>query len=453
MRRGFPNVEALRLQLDKGQASQSADGSESAPVETNAQPARKRRHPRWVRINTVKTTLKEQLATTFAGYTVVDSVEEILETPKSELVHLDKHIPNLIAVPQSAEVVNTAAYLEGQLILQEKASCFPAYLLGAPCEGKDYLDACAAPGNKTTHMAAILRDASSSSKSRTKIFACERDKTRAMILQRMVSLAGVEDVVTVRPGQDFLRLDPDQPPWDNVGSILLDPSCSGSGIVGRDETPNITLPNREDIQPSGSRSRKRKRRSKDVPIEAGLTEKVNTPVATDQNAQQHDERLAALSAFQLRILLHAFQFSNASRIVYSTCSVHAQENEYVIMKALQSSQAIEGGWRIVLAEEQPSGLQSWHIRGQRSACLDALSELANKEVVTLVEKVASACIRCERATKEGTQGFFVAGFSRSERDLATLSNDPKPTDSKEVSQLQSSDLESDWEGFSSCDSP
>ena len=452
MRRGFPNVEALRLQLDKGQAFQSAGGSESAPVETDAQPARRWRHPRWIRINTIKTNLKEQLATTFASYTVVDSIEEILETPRSDLIHLDKHIPNLIAVPQSVEVVNIAAYRKGQLIIQDKASCFPAYLLGAPCEGKDYLDACAAPGNKTTHMAAILKDASSSSRSRTRIFACERDKTRAMILQRMVSLAGVEDVVTVRSGQDFLRLDPNQPPWDNVGSILLDPSCSGSGIVGRDDTPNITLPHKENTQTSDSRSRKRKRRAKGVPIEAELTEEVNTSLATDPNAQQLNERLAALSAFQLRMMRHAFQFPNASRIVYSTCSVHAQENEHVIMKALQSSQAIEGGWRIVLAEEQPSSLQSWQIRGQRSACLDAL-ELANKELVTLAEKVGSACIKCERATKDGTQGFFVAGFSRSQGGLVTLPNDPKPTNSKDKSRLQSSDLESDWEGFSSSDSP
>ena len=38
-----------------------------------------------------------------------------------------------------------------------QASCLPAYLL-SPIAGSHVIDACAAPGNKTTHLASIMGD-------------------------------------------------------------------------------------------------------------------------------------------------------------------------------------------------------------------------------------------------------------------------------------------------------
>ena len=46
-------------------------------------------------------------------------------------------------------------YKDGSLILQDKASCFPAHVL-KPTPGAHCIDACAAPGNKTSHLAAML---------------------------------------------------------------------------------------------------------------------------------------------------------------------------------------------------------------------------------------------------------------------------------------------------------
>lgn len=38
-----------------------------------------------------------------------------------------------------------------------QASCLPAFLL-SPSAGSHVIDACAAPGNKTSHLAAILKN-------------------------------------------------------------------------------------------------------------------------------------------------------------------------------------------------------------------------------------------------------------------------------------------------------
>jgi len=445
LRRGFPSLEALRAQLDKGKIFESDKHAQSRSSDVGACAVGRWAHPRWIRINTIKTTLREQLETTFAGYTLVDSVQEVLSrSDASRLLHIDKHIPDLLAVPPSFAAASTAAYRKGQIILQDKASCFPAYLLGPPNEGRDSLDACAAPGNKTTHMAAILHGAKFSAKSQSRIYACERDKVRATTLQKMVSLAGVDKVVEIQPGQDFLKLDPSRPPWDNVGSILLDPSCSGSGIVGRDDVPNIILPAGIDQTPE-PHSRKRKRRAKDVSVEDKI-EKMSTQEGVGQSQQILEDRLEALTAFQLKIIIFAFRFANASRIVYSTCSVHPQENEHVVMEALQSPVALERGWRLMQIEEQPSGLQSWPIHGHRSACIETLTTSNDQD---FAEKVAGACIRCEKGTVQGTQGFFVAGFVRYDNADVPLPNGSESTDVQEgrVVASDSRNTESDWEGF------
>ena len=449
-------METFRTQLDDSRlAAEGFNNTESRSANTETLPVHHWAHPRWIRINTIKTNLGEQIQTTFAGYTPANSIEELLNGSNSiKVIYVDKNVPDLVAVLPSSELANTDAYRKGQIIFQDKASCFPAYLLGPPAKGRNCLDACAAPGNKTTHLAAILQGINSSARSGAKIFACERDKARAATLQKMVSLAGAEDVVTVRPTQDFLRLDPNQPPWDNVGSILLDPSCSGSGIVGRDDAPNVTLPSGKDLQTPKSRSRKRKRCAKDVPVTVKLTKEATYFKKTEKSPGSLNERLEALSAFQLKILLHAFRFPNASSIVYSTCSVHAQENEHVVMKALQSSEAIERGWRIMQPEEQTSGLRSWAIRGDYSACLEIFSNSITTENTRFAGEIADACIRCVKGTKEGTQGFFVAGFVRPEKGPVAFGHASKPTDKgkNQFDQPESLDLESDWEGFDTSDS-
>lgn len=369
-------------------------------------------HPRWIRVNTIKTTLDKQLSTTFKDHEKTASVQEVL-TGSGKLIHIDEHIPNLVAVSPRFDFARCPAYKSGQLILQDKASCFPAYLLDPKPSGGDVIDGCAAPGNKTTHAAAIIKSqCHDGDKSGNGIHAFEKDVRRAKTLDKMVNLAGSDDLTQIHQGQDFLKVDPLDATYANTGAILLDPSCSGSGIVGRDDMPELHLPAADGAVTAGKSSKKRKRPAED-PEHVLIDDDGNTTVVSSE--KDLEARLEALSSFQLTLLLHAFSFPAAHKITYSTCSVHAEENEQVVLKALQSDIGKRRGWRVLPREGQVSGMQAWPVRGQIEACDGD-------------KQVAESCIRAYKDDGRGVMGFFVAVFCR-DPDLDAPSPNP-PTKKK-----------------------
>ncbi|KAI7664449.1 S-adenosyl-L-methionine-dependent methyltransferase, partial [Hortaea werneckii] len=366
LRRGCASLDQLRAKIDELASNIPEDG------ESNGTAVAK--YPRWVRINTTKTSLQSQLDTTFADYSRSDTVRETLSGGNQKRLHIDKHVPNLVAVSPNIDLTTTKAYKSGHIILQDKASCFPAYLLNpGPSEG-DVIDACAAPGNKTTHLAAILAE---NDNQNAQVIACEKNDLRSQTLTKMTKLAGGEKSITVKAKQDFMRLDPSAKEFRNVTALLLDPSCSGSGIVGRDRgaltvhLPNSTPPDNGKTSSSSSRGKKRKRHA-DKPsarqqqqqpspapaAPATLVEEQEQPLGDEaSNTTTLQTRLTNLSTFQLRLLQHAMAFPSARRISYSTCSVHFLENERVVLRALRSRVARERGWRILRREEQVDGMR------------------------------------------------------------------------------------------------
>lgn len=388
IRRKCATVEALRAQAE------SALG-----------PA----HPRWIRVNTVKSTLDEQLDSTFKGFKLVPTVKELMDFPAgSKVICLDGHVPNLVAASPGADFTKTQAYKKGEIILQDKASCFPAYLLDPRPDGAadgDIIDACSAPGNKTTHLAGILaeRGAELSGKRQRRIHAFEKDKVRAKTLAKMIRVAGSEGITTVHPGADFLRADPGSPEFEKVTCLLLDPSCSGSGIVGRDDAPEFCLPSASAGAKPGPAPRKRKREEKEDAEEKTavlpLLDDDGAPSSEGLSPQALESRIQALASFQLSIILHAFSFPAARRVTYSTCSIYPGENEGVVMKALESNVAKRRGWKVLKREEQVRGMREWDVRGWKDECGGS-------------EEIAEGCIRAERGDGRGTMGFFVVGFVR-----------------------------------------
>jgi 25S rRNA (cytosine2278-C5)-methyltransferase len=406
LRRKAASIDALRQQV------------ESAHAETSS------KYPRWVRVNTLLSSMEEQLGSTFKDFARVDAVGSVTAARENSL-YIDEHIPNLMAISPRFEIIKTDAYKAGAIILQDKASCFPAYLLDPQVEDGDVIDSCAAPGNKTTHLASIVHSRNpDAGRTHPSIYAFERNANRAKTLENMVKLAGGQDIIHIIPKQDFSKVDPDAATYRNVGYLLLDPSCSGSGIVSREGLPAIHLPEASDAasQKSGQNQGKKRKRTTDESSEAATQVLVDddgeqTVVSSEQELQT---RLDTLSYFQLALLQHAFKFPSAKRITYSTCSVHAQENEGVVIKALNSGIARERGWRILTREQQVQGMREWPVRGT--------VEAAEGDQV-----IADACIRSYKDDGRGVMGFFVAAFIRDE-EQASLENGVKPLPSSSKSR-------------------
>ncbi|GAQ34330.1 putative 28S rRNA (cytosine-C(5))-methyltransferase [Aspergillus tubingensis] len=451
VRRGCATIPALKDAIAREKlALQGAAGISTAI------------YPRWVRVNNIRTTLEKQLSTTFAGYEQVSSLAE-LTLPKRMV--LDPHVPDLIAVAPGVEFTSSPAYKNGEIILQDKASCFPAYLLvGDEDEGWEdgggLLDGCAAPGNKTTHMVSLLAKQQHKHNKGTgtyHIFSMDQSPIRAKTLQKMVSTAGADTMVTVLPGQDFLALDPTDPRFENVSGLLLDPSCSGSGIIGRDDVPKLTLPE-STTNSSSSTEKKRKRRANDEDDsregkKPSTTTTAESPSATDENdvpvTGMTDERLIKLSNLQTRIVEHALSFPAATRVTYSTCSIHLLENEAVVSRILASEVAKTRGWRVLRRDEQPVGMKKWGHRGVREErAVEGGAATGGEGVeVTLSDEELEGCLRCWPGDEEGTGGFFVAGFVRDEDvdgEIKEEQNEVKVDEKLEEDE----EGEDEWEGFS-----
>lgn len=159
-----------------------------------------------------------------------------------------------------------------------------------PEPGWKVIDACAAPGNKTVHLAALMNGEGS-------ITACELNKERTKTLQNTIRRSGANNIETING--DFLDIDSNDPSYAEVRAILLDPSCSGSGI----STERL-----DHLLPSHSRG--------------------------NQDDASTSSRIRKLSAFQRKALSHALSFPSVERVVYSTCSIHQAENEDVVSSVL-----------------------------------------------------------------------------------------------------------------------
>jgi NOL1/NOP2/sun family putative RNA methylase len=109
----------------------------------------------------------------------------------------------------------------GAYYLQEPSAMAPAALL-APAEGEMVLDLCAAPGGKTTQLAAYMRG-------RGVLIANEPIQKRAQILSRNVERMGVANAAVISEYPDKIaRALP-----EFFDAVLVDAPCSGEGMFRR----------------------------------------------------------------------------------------------------------------------------------------------------------------------------------------------------------------------------
>merc|ERR1719210_2964450 len=171
----------------------------------------------------------------------------------------------------------TPEYLAGHYILQGASSLLPVMTL-APQENEKVLDMAAAPGGKTTHIAALMRNSGL-------LYANDANKKRCKAVVGNLHRLGITNTVVC--SHDGRKIHTVMKGFDRV---LLDAPCSGTGVIAKD--PSVkTGKDHKDIQ--------------------------------------------LCSHMQKELILSAIDSLDANSktggyLVYSTCSILPEENESVV---------------------------------------------------------------------------------------------------------------------------
>ncbi|MCA9038040.1 MAG: methyltransferase domain-containing protein [Planctomycetaceae bacterium] len=210
----------------------------------------------------------------------VDTVREALT---GHCIVEEGHSAGTLRISSTGRVEQLPGFMDGDWSIQD-ASATAAAELAAPRPGESILDLCAAPGGKTCHLAELTDD-------KAMITACDISGSRLERIRQNTERLNIRNVQLCLVAKDGTNL-PDGP----FDLILVDVPCSNTGVLGR-------------------RPEARWRFS--------------------------TEDLAELVTLQTRLLIQACErIAPAGRIVYSTCSIEAEENRRVVDAVLQAFPAI-----------------------------------------------------------------------------------------------------------------
>ena len=191
-------------------------------------------------------------------------------------------------------IVQTKPYREGRIVIQDKASILACNVAG-PKPGDSVLDACAAPGAKTAHLAQLMENKGT-------IYSIDKSFLRMSFWRRQVTRLGVKIAhpLLADVSKSFLMN-------TQADVVLLDPPCSNTGTFWKS------------------------------PAEKWATTQ---------------ERVDTLARTQRTMLENVSRFvREGGTLVYSTCSILAEENEHVVNSFLTANpdfKAVDSSPRIGL---------------------------------------------------------------------------------------------------------
>jgi 16S rRNA (cytosine967-C5)-methyltransferase len=188
------------------------------------------------------------------------------------------HLPQALRLMSNAgPIQNLPGYNEGWWTVQDSSAQLVSHLLD-PQPGEVVIDACAAPGGKTTHIAELMKDEG-------KIFGYDRTPSRLKKLQENAQRLKLKSI-EICTGDSR-----NMPQFQNTAHrVLLDAPCSGLGTLHRH---------------------------------------------ADARWRQTPETVEELSVLQKQLISHTSTFVKQDGVlVYSTCTLHPKENEEVVSSFL-----------------------------------------------------------------------------------------------------------------------
>ena len=201
-----------------------------------------------IRVNTIKSNMekvKNELEKANIKYKrvdwsnyalIIENVNNIANADKYESMSIfnknsNKNINLIETVLQNMDI-----YKSGEIYLQSLSSMLPPIIL-EPKESTDILDMTAAPGGKTTEIAALTNN-------KSHITACEKNKIRADRLKYNVQKQGATCVFVMQKDARFID------DFFSFDQILLDAPCSGSGTLDLNNSDTEKYFSRELIERS-----------------------------------------------------------------------------------------------------------------------------------------------------------------------------------------------------------
>ena len=187
------------------------------------------------------------------------------------------YLPEFLVIHKSRWVEKFPFYREGYFSIQDESAGLVAHVLD-PQSGETILDMCSAPGGKTTHIAELM-------KNRGRVIAVDLYEHRLQVVEENARRLGIDCIEPLVADSLTLSLEP-------VDRIVIDAPCSGLGVIAK--KPEIKWQRTpRDIQEM-------------TKIQSGLLENAAKLV------------------------------KKGGIIVYSTCTIEPQENEYQIEAFLKN---------------------------------------------------------------------------------------------------------------------
>jgi len=212
-----------------------------------------------------------------------------------------RYFDECLEVLGGGDVKNLTAFRKGEMQFQDESTLASVRLLN-PEPGESVIDMCAAPGGKTTAIADRMRCHGS-------IRAFEISEKRARMLRENLERLGVRNCEVIEGEAQPGAVAP-------ADAVLVDAPCTGTGTLGRriDSRWKFDVHSRERIR-------------EDI----------------EELERIHPRQIfARQTSRQLRLLHTAAKLVKpGGRIVYSTCSLEPEENEYVVRRFLERRRDFE----------------------------------------------------------------------------------------------------------------